>query len=67
MKVWFVCEAEPLTEITMQSVVELFVNTWIASHRVPHHVIIDMGSQFESDLFLELSKMAGIHRLWRTV
>ena len=59
-------EAQPLMEITAQSVAQAFVSTWIARYGVPLHVVTDRGGQFESELFLELSKIVGFHRLRTT-
>ena len=56
-------EAAPLTEITAASVATAFFNTWISRLGVPLHLISDRGSQFESELFAELSKIIGFHRL----
>ena len=49
-----------------QTVAEAFVNTWITRFGVPRHVISDKGKQFESELFLELSKIIGFYRLRTT-
>ena len=59
-------EAQPISDITAQTVAEAFVNTWITRFGVPLHVISDKGKQFESELFLELSKIIGFYRLRTT-
>ena len=59
-------EAQPISDITAQTVAEAFVNTWIMRFGVPLHVILDKGKQFESELFLELSKIIGFYRLRTT-
>ena len=59
-------EAQPMTEISAQSVASAFVTGWIARFGVPLHVITDRGTQFESELFTELSKILGFHRLRTT-
>ena len=59
-------EAQPLTEITAQTIAEAFVNTWITRYGVPLHVVTDRGRQFESELFAELAKIIGFHRLRTT-
>ena len=52
-----------MTEITASAVAIAFVNVWISRFGVPLHVITDRGQQFESELFNELSKITGLHRL----
>lgn len=59
-------EAAPLTEITAASVATAFLNIWISRWGVPLHVITDRGTQFESELFSELSQLIGFHRLRTT-
>lgn len=59
-------EACPITEITAKSISTAFVNLWISRFGVPLHVVTDRGSQFESELFSELSKIIGFHRLRTT-
>ena len=59
-------ETQPLVEITAQSVAEAFLSTWISRYGVPLHIVTDRGSQFESELFSELSKVVGFHRLRTT-
>ena len=56
-------EVSPMTEITASAVAIAFVNVWISRFGVPLHVITDRGTQFESELFSELSKITGFHRL----
>lgn len=59
-------EAYPLSEITASAVANAFVTSWISRFGVPLHVITDRGTQFESELFSELSKLIGFHRLRTT-
>ena len=59
-------EAQPLADITAQSIAKAFVNIWIARFGVPLHVITDRGSQFESEMFSELASVVGFHRLRTT-
>ena len=56
-------EACPLVDITAATVARGFFNTWISRYGVPLHVISDRGSQFTSELFSNLSKIIGFHRL----
>ena len=59
-------EACPMSDITASSVAYAFLNTWISRFGVPLHVVTDRGTQFESELFSELSKLTGFHRLRTT-
>lgn len=59
-------EAQPLSDITAQTVAQAFVSTWISRFGVPLHVITDRGAQFESEMFRELSSVIGFHRLRTT-
>lgn len=59
-------EAIPLAEITAASVASAFVTAWISRFGVPLYVITDRGSQFEAELFTELSTLIGFHRLRTT-
>ena len=56
-------EAVPLIDVSAKSVAYAFLNGWIARFGVPLYVITDRGSQFESELFQELSSLIGFHRL----
>lgn len=56
-------EATPLTDIAAKSVATAFLNCWVSRFGVPLHVVTDRGSQFESELFNELSRLVGFHRL----
>ena len=59
-------EAYPLCDITAETVAVAFLNCWITRFGVPLYVITDRGAQFESELFSELSKLVGFHRLRTT-
>ena len=48
-------EVHPLADNTAQTVAYLFVNVWISRFGVPIHVITDRRSQFESEMFNELT------------
>lgn len=56
-------EAIPLIDITAASVAIAFLNGWVSRFGVPLICATDRGSQFESELFGELSKLVGFHRL----
>lgn len=59
-------EAIPVSDITAQTISQTFFTHWIARFGVPLFVITDRGRQFESELFHELSKLVGFHRLRTT-
>ena len=56
-------EVAPLTEITAAAVATAFLTVWISRFGVPLHVVTDRGSQFEAELFKELSTLIGFNRL----
>ena len=55
-------EATPMTDITASTIAIAFLNSWITRFGVPLYVVTDRGSQFESELFQELSKLIGFYR-----
>ena len=59
-------EAIPLIDITAKSIAYAFLSGWISRFGVPLYVITDRGTQFESELFQEISKLVGFHRLRTT-
>ena len=59
-------EAFPLEDITAATVASAFLTTWISRFGVPLYVVTDRGTQFESELFQELSTLVGFHRLRTT-
>ena len=59
-------EATPLTDITASTIAITFLNSWITRFGAPLYVVTDRGSQFENELFLELSKLIGFYRLRTT-
>lgn len=59
-------ETSPLSDISASTVAHAFLNCWISRFGVPLHVVTDRGTQFESELFSELSKITGFHRLRTT-
>lgn len=59
-------EAVPMKNITALTVATSLVNGWISRFGVPLEVYTDRGSQFEAELFKELSSVIGFHRLRTT-
>lgn len=47
-------EATPLQDISATTIALVFLNTWLSRFGVPLHVVMDGGSQFESELFRDL-------------
>ena len=60
------CEAIPLVDVTASSVAIAFMSGWISRFGVPLEVVTDRGSQFESELFANLSTLLGIHHMRTT-
>ena len=56
-------EATPLQNTSASIIALAFLNRWISRFGVPLHVVTDQGSQFESELFGDLSAIIGFHRL----
>ena len=61
---WF--EVIPLKSISADIVASSLVNNWISRYGVPKAIITDRGTQFESDLFKNLSEKLGINHLRTT-
>jgi cleavage and polyadenylation specificity factor subunit 1 len=59
-------EATPVSSITANEVAKTFISTWFSRFGTPLYLTTDRGSQFESELFHELSKSLGFTRLRTT-
>jgi len=59
-------EAAPMSSITAETVASTFIEMWVSRYGVPLYIITDRGTQFESELFSQLSKTIGFHRLRTT-
>ena len=56
-------EVVPIPNMTVETIVDAFILTWIARHGCPAVVTSDQGRQFESDLSHEFSKTLGTNRI----
>jgi cleavage and polyadenylation specificity factor subunit 1 len=59
-------EATPVSSITAKEVAKTFISTWFSRFGTPLYLTTDRGSQFESELFHELSTSLGFTRLRTT-
>ncbi|KAA3680865.1 uncharacterized protein DEA37_0003115 [Paragonimus westermani] len=55
-------EAIPLSNTSTVSVARAFVEYWVAHYGCPSTITSDRGTQFESVLFSQLTKLLGVHR-----
>ena len=58
--------AVPIADMQASTVVQAFIDQWIASFGVPATLTTDRGAQFESRLFSEFCRRFGIRRLHTT-
>lgn len=59
-------EAIPMADMTAQTVAKTFISEYISRFGVPQTLTTDQGSQFESKLFTELSKVLKMKRIRTT-
>ncbi|XP_062557376.1 uncharacterized protein LOC134222249 [Armigeres subalbatus] len=59
-------EVIPIENMTAATVARAFISGWVARFGVPIRVTTDLGRQFESDLFRELTRVLGITHLKTT-
>ena len=59
-------EAIPIPDITAITVAQAFVSNWIARFGVPSTITTDCGAQVESDLWQQVMRFLGTHRIRTT-
>lgn len=55
-------EAEPINDISAETIARAFYRSWISRFGVPARLTTDQGRQFESELFRHLTRILGTQR-----
>ena len=58
--------AIPMSDMTVESVIDAFSHGWVASFGVPSTITTDRGAQFSSAIFTQLTKLWGIRTIMTT-
>ncbi|CAH8676919.1 unnamed protein product [Schistosoma rodhaini] len=56
----------PIKDISAENIAAVFLDRWISNFGVPSTVTSDRGSQFQSHLFNEFTRILGIHHITTT-
>ena len=54
-------EATPITNISAETIVKIFVSTWVSRFGCSEHINPDHRRQFKASLFRELLQILGTH------
>lgn len=59
-------EAFPISDISAETIAREFTNNWISRYGTPTRITTDLGRQFESELFRNLTRLLGTSHLKTT-
>ena len=59
-------EATPITDITVETIAQAFIHTWISRFGIPSTVTTDRGCQFESALWNQFMHLLGCKHIYTT-
>jgi len=57
------CEVVPVSEITAEAVCRALMYHWVARFGPPLYLVSDRGTQFTSELLINLNRLLGIHQI----
>ena len=58
--------AIPISDISSESIAQVFLDHWISQYGVPHTVTTDRGAQFQSALFRDFTRLLGCEHIRTT-